>query len=456
MVQSSIDHFSEPNKVSGWVYDEGNVIDVIVQKNGKTIGRGKNSYPRADLEAAGLGACAYEIETSEPFSYYDVLSQAIMIFYQKEEKNYEIKLRDEIIKTIKFKIFSKLIEDFQSMNLNELEMYMYNERKNIDENKYYAELAAISSIINNKNKLTKNDDISKKLSPIYVRVGTMSPDLQCEVGMNGHLFLTRGSNNVISMYEQEYNSENLGTISDKWLDVFKKRKDFCETIGAQFLQVVIPDKLSGLREQYDGLGSTPSPLLHVLERKVSENNLSNFYVSGMKIIKNLGFSKSFRKIDTHFQPAGGHAIFEEICQKISPSYIVPAQFNINYISDGDIGKRFFGQELYEVCSRAAYPSFHKTREILEEVKPKPGKFTGGRMIFRNKNAPFPEKIVGFGNSFMNDYISQASLGYWFSTFFREFHLITQPDIDQNYVKNVKPDFVICQTVERFLGFVPDF
>lgn len=210
-----------------------------------------------------------------------------------------------------------------------------------------------------------------------------------------------------------------------------------------------------MREQYDGMGSSPSPLLQMLEYKINQNNLADHYVSGLQAIEKIGFSNAFRKIDTHFQPMGGHALFKDICTKISPSYNVPAQFNIDYITTGDIGKRFFGQDLYEKCYRAPHPIFHAGREVLEQIWPQPGRFTGGRVVFKNDKAPFAEKVVGFGNSFMNDYESQASLGYWLSTFFREFHLVTQPDINKDYVNNVNPDIVIGQTVERFLGFVPN-
>lgn len=455
MAQSTIDWFAEPNIVSGWIYDDGNQVEIEIEKNGHIIGLGENNLARNDLESAGLGACAFTIETTEPFSYYDVLSGSIKVFYKKDSEKTEIEIRSDVIKSIKFKVFSHLLKDFQQMDAHELEMYIFNEKKSIDDNIYYAELASISSLNNNKIPLPQHDDIQKNISPFYIKVGTVSPDLQCEVGTNGHLFLTRGSNNVLSIYDHEYGSKEVEESAEKWINLFKERRDFCSGIGARFIEVVIPDKLSVMREQYDGMGSSPSPLLQMLEYKINQNNLADHYVSGLQAIEKIGFSNAFRKIDTHFQPMGGHALFKDICTKISPSYNVPAQFNIDYITTGDIGKRFFGQDLYEKCSRAPHPTFHAGREVLEQIWPQPGRFTGGRVVFKNDKAPFAEKVVGFGNSFMNDYESQASLGYWLSTFFREFHLVTQPDINKDYVKNVNPDIIIGQTVERFLGFVPN-
>lgn len=116
-------------------------------------------------------------------------------------------------------------------------------------------------------------------------MGITSPDLRCEVGTNGHLFLTGGSNNVLDIYERKYNSNEIAQTSEKWVNLFKERLDFCHDVGARFIEVIIPDKLSVLREQYDGMGSAPSPLLSMLELKIAENNLSDHYVSGLQAIE---------------------------------------------------------------------------------------------------------------------------------------------------------------------------
>lgn len=455
MVQNTIDWFVEPNKVSGWVYDDGKPVQVNIEKNGNIIGSGENNLPRSDLESAGLGSCAFTLETSEPFSYYDIISGYIKVYYKKNGEKIEILIRDDTIKTIKFKIFTKLLDDFKNINPNELEMYIYNERKCIGEDIYYAGIASFSALNNNKVPMKENADIRQKISPFYIKIGTVSPDLQSEVGADGHLFLTRGSNDVLSIYEKNYNSQEVEENSESWIKLLRERLNVCDKIGAKFIEVIIPDKLSVLKEKYDGTGSAVSPFLQRIEYKINKNNLSDYYVSGLQSIEKIGFSEAFRKIDTHFHPRAGHVLFQDICRKISPFYNVPAQFDVDYITTGDIGKRFFGQELYEICSRAPHPTFHAGREVIEHIPPQPGKFTGGRAIFRNNLAPFPEKVVGFGNSFMNNYESQSSLGYWFSTFFQEFHLITHPCVDHDYLEKVRPDIVIGQTVERFLRSVPN-
>lgn len=454
MAKSTIDRFLEPNLISGWIYEDGKIFEIEVKKNGRVIGIGKNNSYRNDLESAGFGSCAFTIETTENFSYYDIMSGNVKVFYIDNNQRLEVFSRDDVLNSVKFKIFSCLLNDMKNMKKEDLEMYLYNEKKSISDDLYYAQVAAILSINNNKIPIPINNDINHSISKFYVKVGTTSPDLQCEVGRDGNLFLTKGSNNVLEIYKNNFNSDVVKNISEKWISLIKKRVDFCREINSKFIEVIIPDKLSGMREYYDGVGSSISPALNKIEYDIILNDLSDCYVSGFSAIEEIGFSKAFRKIDTHFCPEGGYTLFKNICKKICPSYNVSSIFNIDYITTGDIGKRVFGQDIYEICTRANDPSFYKDREILEKIWPKPGKFTGGRTVFKNNNAPFAKKVVGFGNSFMNDCESQASLGYWFSTFFQEFHLITQAEVDLDYIKKVNPDVVIGQTVERFLAFTP--
>lgn len=131
MTKSRIDWFSEPNMVSGWIYDDGNKVKIEIEKNGHIIGTGQNNHPRPDLESAGLGACAFTIETTEPFSYYDILSGHIKVLYKKKSVKNKIEIESDVIKAIKFKILSHLLKDFQNMDPKELEVCIYNERKHI-------------------------------------------------------------------------------------------------------------------------------------------------------------------------------------------------------------------------------------------------------------------------------------------------------------------------------------
>lgn len=94
MVRTVVDKFIEPNIVLGCVHDDDNGLDIFVEKQGRIIGIGVNNTHRGDLISGGWGACAYNIETTENFSYYDVFVRTIKVFFLKDGKKIEIEISD--------------------------------------------------------------------------------------------------------------------------------------------------------------------------------------------------------------------------------------------------------------------------------------------------------------------------------------------------------------------------
>jgi hypothetical protein len=47
------------------------------------------------------------------------------------------------------------------------------------------------------------------------------------------------------------------------------------------------------------------------------------------------------------------------------------------------------------------------------------------------------------------------LSWWCKQIFSEFHFVWEPRFRQDILEKVKPNFVIGQTVERFLHVVPE-
>ena len=79
---------------------------------------------------------------------------------------------------------------------------------------------------------------------------------------------------------------------------------------------------------------------------------------------------------------------------------------------------------------------------------------GTKFVWKNAAAPFDLKVVAFANSFFERGGTARSLSWWCCRAFREFHFIWSPDLDMGYVREVAPDWVICQTIERFLPRTP--
>lgn len=90
---------------------------------------------------------------------------------QKNSVENKIEIESDVIKSIKFKVLSHLLKDFQNIDPKELEVYIYNERKHISDSIYYAEIAALSSLNNNQIPFPQHKDIHKNISPFYIKVG---------------------------------------------------------------------------------------------------------------------------------------------------------------------------------------------------------------------------------------------------------------------------------------------
>ena len=83
-------------------------------------------------------------------------------------------------------------------------------------------------------------------------------------------------------------------------------------------------------------------------------------------------------------------------------------------------------------------------------KPSEG-FFGTIAKFRNVNAEIQKKILVFGNSFFSTGYNSTRLTFFFSKIFSEFTFLWTPTFDEKFLCDESPDFVLCQTVERFLA-----
>ena len=92
---------------------------------------------------------------------------------------------------------------------------------------------------------------------------------------------------------------------------------------------------------------------------------------------------------------------------------------------------------------------------MEAHDPPGGGHVGTRYVWKNASAIVPMKVVAFGNSYFERGGDAGALSWWFARLFAEFHFVWDPRMDADYVAAEKPDWVICQTIERFLPSVPD-
>jgi hypothetical protein len=123
---------------------------------------------------------------------------------------------------------------------------------------------------------------------------------------------------------------------------------------------------------------------------------------------------------------------------------------------GDLAARFFNISFLDERHEAVFDLDDRFRSeaVLTYEKLSPS-YVGLEQSWLNPNAPFDVEVMAFGNSFFgpaND--QQNSMSFWFARYFKRYHTIWRSDMDHERVERVRPDIVICQTIERFLSTPP--
>lgn len=166
------------------------------------------------------------------------------------------------------------------------------------------------------------------------------------------------------------------------------------------------------------------------------------------------------KNDSHNSAAGSLAIVRALLAALSvcdASLLADVPLTSRSFSDGDLAQRFFGIPLWDEYYDPDPEFFRESEKTIANTvayNPKKGHL-GTHMVWENNNAPIKKSVVVFGNSFFGQSAnSPAKLGWWFARLFTEYHLVWKPEIDYDYLEKSKPDVVIAQSIERFLGRLP--
>lgn len=295
---------------------------------------------------------------------------------------------------------------------------------------------------------------SSGASELVGEVGLTSFDGSTVVGRNGFLFLKGGTNSVESQYAAE---TTLPPSVARWAALVRGRAACCAERGAAFRQLIIPEKQSVLGEFYPTPVDRPTPQLMALEGAL-ENFLPMYLplAEGMRALhKGEGISP-YRRVDSHFSYFGALHVVRCVLTSLAANDVLPPTPDLEERSlGGDLGSKFgFGSLLERVLMPD--PGWEFTRRaptVVESYRPEQG-HTGTTMRWRAAAPLIDQRLVVFGNSFFERGASPTGLSWWFSRIFREVTFVWSAPVDFSRVDRERPDIVIAQTIERFLGSVP--
>lgn len=306
-------------------------------------------------------------------------------------------------------------------------------------------------------------DNQDALVPSYVPlpVGALSRDRSAVVGAAGHLFILEGTNSLFGQYEQPETDAQKAALSHtvgEWRALVGQRGKTAEAFGARFVQLLVPDKSSVLDSGVPGLGPV-TPLLDDVERALSVDGryLSARHALREEAESERDLSARWLRFDSHTSARGSMKIAGALARTIADaSFMDDVDFVPGATFVGDLGARFFGYPIPEqdVTPRSPWlDTVASGRELVARRQPPRG-HTGLTLQWRTPHAPLDAKVLVFGNSFFGGGDLPRGINYWVSRIFREHRFVWSAEMLDEVIDEMRPDIVICQTVERFMPTVP--
>jgi hypothetical protein len=286
-------------------------------------------------------------------------------------------------------------------------------------------------------------------------LGEFSPDRSAIIGRNNWFFIYEGSNNYIQAYRSEISHD----LSRCWAECIFARANYFSSVGVNFRQVIIPNKLSVMNEFYpDEFFSSECYIETITHSKLRKDSTLKNTIFLLDSCIGFDFKNAiWRKNDSHLTLFGNVYFAEIILENLGlvlPDS-VPKILSKDTSISGDLSSKFTSNILEVYKSPSWNEGLLDQKRICKTSETLIAGFNGTYQSFVNSSPVFDFKILVFGNSFFEKNPSWG-MSPIFIALFREFHFLWSPNVDKELVERIKPDFVICQTVERFLGRTPEF
>lgn len=281
--------------------------------------------------------------------------------------------------------------------------------------------------------------------------GQVSEDGDVVCGRNGHLFLGEGSNRVQALYGQEP-----GDLPARWAALFAQRSRRLADRGIRYVQVLLPEKSTALAGFCPFPAEGGSPLLRAVVERAGRVDPAHFRLHVPRFPSEAWQAQAaFQLRDSHLSTEGARQVVEGMLVAMGLADPKPEFEFETRLMQGDLAGRFPGdqREAVRQIRSVRFAGRRSTPELLEQVDPPQG-HRGIRRVWRNAHAPFPHRVVAMANSFFERGAASTQLSWWCAHLFTEFHFCWDPEIDEAYLAKVAPDWVIGQTIERFLRQVP--
>ncbi len=277
------------------------------------------------------------------------------------------------------------------------------------------------------------------------------------------LYLTGGTNNVISLYTAEGFASAVSVSA--WRARMAARDVFFRRLGLPWRLLLTPEKLSvmGLDAASALTACQATPPAERFRGLLPHAALVD-PAGYLRDQVNRGY-QVYPATDSHWTSIGAFSAFQWLMSSLGlpPDDAVFAAcqpYGLSY--HGDLWEPRFADVPPDRFERRSLPDGVRctSQNVLVAFKERTGRENDGRLhtgcatSWHNAAAQFDQRIVLLGSSF-SDYRAACSLlTFVAALYFREVHFVWSTSVDLALVERLAPDLVLIEMPERFLPVCP--
>lgn len=289
-----------------------------------------------------------------------------------------------------------------------------------------------------------------------LRVGEISLDRAATVGATGMLFLYQGNNRHYDSYSRFTESVSIES-GRQWSNLTAERHAKYSSV-AQMISLFVPNPASCLPDLYPlPLPVCPTPAWSEMRRLLVDDDgvlfCDELFEASLPAHRHS--AAPWIPVDSHWSEFGSLLVANALLRRLAVPAIEADRVEVApRFTSGDLGSRF-GEEVgvfvqRELCFDLPSPEcvFDSGNGSLD------GASMGRRVDWHCPAAPTNASLVVIGNSFAGSGLQRLHLVFWLSRVFRRTIFLHGSSIPTDVIDSYRPDIILFQGLERFLGVVP--
>lgn len=290
------------------------------------------------------------------------------------------------------------------------------------------------------------------LSPSeWPNVGSVSRDGSSVIGMGEEAFLFQGSNNHFDAYfDQRYVD-----VANEWAQLISQRHKTITSKNLGVVTLIIPNKATCVPRYYPmPLPTGGTTVWKRLKSLLRDDWGVLFPLNSLSDSGNASLA-AWCRTDSHWSKSGCLVALNELLNRMGLSCLY-VQEDTNFCEfSGDLSSKWKNHTLVEIRRDLCSSEIESNNpELLFDNSHLVNTHFGRRVSWRNASPLYQVDIVAIGNSFCGPGSNPRELTWWLARIFRSVTFLHMSEIPTDLADVFDTDYVIFQTVERFLNLVP--